>query len=91
MGPVPARWQRRLPYTLAAWLLQVEATLKAAGAEVELFTYPGVGHAFLNASPAPHASFEARKEKQGFPPYDDSQAQLAWARIQEFFKKHILA
>jgi len=69
---------------------KVEATLKAAGAAVELFTYPGVGHAFLNSSPAPHASFEARKETQGFPPYDSTQAQLAWSRIIAFLKKRVM-
>ena len=70
---------------------QVEATLKAGGAEAEFFAYPGVGHAFLNSTPLPFSSFEARKEKQGFPPYSEEQATIAWGRITEFFKKNISA
>lgn len=36
--------------------------LKAAGADAELFIYPGVGHAFMNDSPAPYPSFEERQK-----------------------------
>ena len=71
--------------------LQVEATLKAGGADAEFFAYPGVGHAFLNSTPLPFSSFDAREAKQGFPPYSEEQATIAWGRITEFFKKNILA
>ena len=55
----------------------------------EVYVYPKVGHAFMNESPAPFASFEERKEKMGFPPYDAEQAELAWTRLFEFFGKHL--
>lgn len=71
--------------------LQMEQALKEAGSLAEFFIYPGVGHAFLNSTPAPHASFEARKEAQGFPPYDETQAEIAWGRIKAFFKDQIMA
>lgn len=69
---------------------KVEATIKGGGnSDVEFFIYPEVGHAFLNSTPAPHASFEVRQEKQGFPPYHKDQATVAWGRITDFFKKHL--
>ena len=51
--------------------------------------YDRVGHAFANESPAPHASFEAREETQGFPVYDADAAATAWARTFAFFEKHL--
>jgi carboxymethylenebutenolidase len=68
-----------------------EATLKKAGAEAEFFVYPGVGHAFMNDNPAPYNSFEEREAAMGFPAYDETQAALAWERLQAFFAKHLKA
>jgi carboxymethylenebutenolidase len=66
------------------------AALKAAGnANAEVFLYPGVGHAFMNDSPAPYESFEARRAAMGFVPYDAGVAALAWERLVGFFKKHL--
>lgn len=71
---------------------KVEATIKAAGnAAAEFHIYSEVGHAFLNSTPAPHASFDARQATQGFPPYRKDQASLAWGRIKAFFQEHIAA
>ena len=51
--------------------------MKAAGnANAEVFLYEGVGHAFMNESPKPFASFADRQEKMRFPPYDAKTRQL---------------
>lgn len=69
---------------------KLELELKAAGnQDVEVFIYPNVGHAFMNDSPSPFASFDERKEKMGFPPYDATTADLAWSRLFSFFGKHL--
>ena len=68
----------------------LEEKLKAAGnTDVEVFVYDGVGHGFLNDTPEPYDSFEARREAQGFAPYDAAQAELAWSRLVAFFKKQL--
>eukprot|EP00933_Yihiella_yeosuensis_P046045 TRINITY_DN41517_c0_g1_i1.p1 TRINITY_DN41517_c0_g1~~TRINITY_DN41517_c0_g1_i1.p1 ORF type:complete len:305 (+),score=64.26 TRINITY_DN41517_c0_g1_i1:96-917(+) len=71
---------------------KLEADLKAAGnQDAEVFIYPKVGHAFMNDSPSPFPTFEARKEAmgEGFPPYDAATADLAWSRLFAFFGKHL--
>jgi|EP00908_Phaeocystis_cordata_P008120 carboxymethylenebutenolidase len=68
---------------------KLEAELKAAGGSAEVFIYPGVGHAFMNESPAPYESFEKRKEAMGFPAYDAAQAELAWGRLFGFLEAHL--
>lgn len=71
---------------------KLQEDLRAAGnRDAELFIYEGVGHAFMNDSPAPYASFEERLEKQGagFPPYDAAKAQLAWGRLLRFFDSNL--
>jgi hypothetical protein len=45
----------------------------------------------MNDSPTPYASFQERKEKMGFPPYDAEQANIAWGRLFEFVGKHLKA
>eukprot|EP00967_Tisochrysis_lutea_P091199 scaffold130818_cov32-Tisochrysis_lutea.AAC.1 len=71
---------------------KLEADLKAAGnTDVEVFIYEKVGHAFMNDSPAPYASFEERKEKLGQQVYDAEQAEKAWGRLFDFFAKHLKA
>jgi len=70
---------------------KLEADLKAAGnKDAECFVYEGVGHAFMNETPAPYESFEARTAAMGMPPYDKTQAELAWSRMLDFFKKHLM-
>ena len=71
---------------------RLAAELTEAGhMSFEVFLYPGVGHAFMNESPAPHASFEARQAAQGegFPPYSEEQAELAWGRLLAFFDANL--
>jgi carboxymethylenebutenolidase len=66
------------------------ANLQAAGGDCELHTYPNVGHAFMNDTPDPYATWEARRKAQGFPPYDETQVNLAWSRLLRFFEKHLV-
>lgn len=71
---------------------QLEADLRAAGnKDAEVFIYPKVGHAFMNDSASPFASFEDRMSQMGdgFPPYDAATAELAWQRLFNFFSKHL--
>lgn len=69
---------------------KLEAELIAAGhKDAKVFIYDNVGHAFMNDNPTPWESFEARTAAQGFPPYDASQAQLAWERLFSFFDAHL--
>lgn len=71
---------------------KLEENLKAAGgAESTVFSYPGVGHAFMNSLPEPFDSFEARKETTGMVPPIEEQTALAWKRVLEFFEKHLKA
>lgn len=66
---------------------KLERELSQAGCNAVVHIYDGVGHAFMNESPAPFETFDERKEKLGFPPYDEAQANLAWGRLFEFFDK----
>lgn len=66
------------------------ANLQAAGSDCELHTYPNVGHAFMNDTPDPYATWEARRKAQGFPPYDETQVNVAWSRLLRFFEKHLV-
>ena len=61
--------------------------LDAGNKNAAVHIYEGVGHAFMNASPSPFATFDERKEKLGFPPYDAAQADLAWERLFDFFAR----
>ena len=54
-----------------------------------MFIYDGVGHAFMNDSPAPYESFEARQAAMGFVPYDGALAGRAWGRMTAFFHKQL--
>jgi dienelactone hydrolase len=47
------------------------------------------GHAFMNESPAPFDSFDARTAKMGFPAYDQAQGDLAWGRLLSFLAAHL--
>lgn len=53
----------------------LEAQLKEAGRDVEMFIYPGTGHAFFN---------DTRPDA-----YDEDAARQAWIRTLEFFRKHL--
>ena len=76
----------------AATAKKLEEVLRRAGnAQAEVFLYEAVGHAFMNDSPAPYESFEARIAAQGpgFPAYDEKAASLAWERVLGFFSSHL--
>ena len=61
--------------------LKLQGDLREAGnAQAEVFIYPGVGHAFMNPSSAPYASFEDRQADMGFPGFNAEQSDLAWGR-----------
>ena len=62
---------------------------KLTGADQEIFFYDGVGHAFMNKSPQPYDNFEAREKVEGFPPLDEATVDLAWSRLETFFRKHL--
>ena len=55
----------------------------------QVFVYEGVGHAFMNDSPAPYESFEARAAAMGFVPFRADVADAAWARTVAFLKRHL--
>jgi len=63
--------------------------LQKALPHAHVYSYPGVGHAFLNDSPAPYASFQERTDTLGFPAYDPDVAALAWTRLFDFFAAHL--
>ena len=52
----------------------LEAQLREAGGEADMFLYPGSGHAFFN---------DTR------PAYNDDAARQAWIRVLEFLRKHL--
>jgi carboxymethylenebutenolidase len=64
---------------------QLDADLSTAGVEHEVFLYDGVGHAFMNATPAG----VARKTALGQGAHDQAAVDLAWARLFAFFDKHL--
>lgn len=70
----------------------LEAKLKAAGSEVEIFIYEGQGHAFLNETPWPYKTWEEREAamNKGIKPHNAEVAALAWGRVQAFFAKHLI-
>jgi carboxymethylenebutenolidase len=53
----------------------LEAQLREAGVEVEMFLYPGAGHAFFN---------DSRPEA-----YNEDAGRQAWIRTLEFLRKHL--
>ena len=59
------------------------------GMHVSEVPWCAAGHAFMNESPAPFDSFDARTAKMGFPAYDQAQGDLAWGRLLGFFAVHL--
>ena len=54
----------------------LERRLKDLGKDVELFVYPGTGHAFAN-------------EENRLGTYDEEAARQAWVRTLEFLRAHL--
>lgn len=63
----------------------LEAKLKTAGVEHEVYTYPTVGHAFMNAT----EEGKARRSKLGQGDHDQAAVDQAWERLFAFFGKHL--
>jgi dienelactone hydrolase len=72
--PVQLHCSERDPRRHAGWTETLARTIAGAGADVELFEYPGEGHLFTDASlPAEH---------------DAASASLFWERTLEFCAQH---
>ncbi len=65
----------------------LEEALKSspAAANCEVFHYPTVGHAFMNAT----EEGKARRSKLGQGEHDQAAVDLAWTRVFGFFKMHL--
>jgi carboxymethylenebutenolidase len=59
--------------------------LEQAGVEHEVFTYQGVGHAFMNDTEAAIK----RKKELGFGEHNQAHVEFAWTRLFQFLKKHL--
>jgi carboxymethylenebutenolidase len=69
----------------------LETLLRGAGStQVGITVHPGVGHAFMNTSPAPFDTFEDRQAKLGFPPFDERTAEAAWSGTNSFLMRHLV-
>jgi len=64
---------------------QLENNLKTSGASYELYRYPTVGHAFMNATD----EGKTRRSKLGQGEHDQQAVDLAWSRVFQFFSKHL--
>lgn len=62
----------------------LKTKLASAGVEHEVYRYPAVGHAFMNATPAGRA----RRAALGQGGHDAPSVYLAWSRLFTFFAKH---
>ena len=64
---------------------KLKGQLSKAGGEFDVYSYEGVGHAFMNNRP------DQRKkiEQLGFGDYKEDVANLAWSRTKDFFAKHL--
>ncbi len=64
---------------------QLEEKLRASGCPHEVFRYPTVGHAFMNATP----EGIARRSALGQGGHDQAAVDLAWSRLFSFFDKYL--
>ena len=63
---------------------RLEVALAANGVDHDVKEYPGVGHSFMNR----HSGWTAVVDRVGFR-YGPAEADNAWARILEFFGRHL--
>jgi carboxymethylenebutenolidase len=64
-----------------------EEKLKKAAVPSEVYMYPNVAHAFMNASPE---AIE-RKKETGFGDHHQEAVDLAWSRFEAWFGKYLKA
>lgn len=81
--PVVANYGAQDPLTPRGTAERYEAALDAAGVEVDIEVFHGVGHSFMNHEPAVLGPLGI-----GF---DAPAAERAWARIEAFFAEHLRA
>jgi carboxymethylenebutenolidase len=72
--PVLGHFAADDPYEDAAWVAEFAQTMRGAGREVTIHTYPGTGHWF--AEPSRDA-------------YRADAAELAWERTLAFLRQHL--
>ena len=72
---------------MAAQALAVQ--LQEASSKGEVFTYPGVGHAFMNVNPDAPEVKEGVTASTGFPPKDEAVQSLAADRVEKFLLQHL--
>ncbi|KAJ1454852.1 dienelactone hydrolase [Pelagophyceae sp. CCMP2097] len=65
------------------------AEMLKGNAQSQIYMYEGAGHAFMNETPQPYASFEARTAAMGMPAFDKATADVAWDRVIGFFGEHL--
>ncbi|KAL2649786.1 hypothetical protein R1flu_017914 [Riccia fluitans] len=66
----------------------LEEKLKQSGAPHEVYIYPKVGHAFMNASPE---AVQRGKTLMGFEDLNTEAVDLAWSRFNAWFSKYLSA
>lgn len=64
---------------------KLKGQLSKAGGEFDVYSYEGVGHAFMNNMP----DQRKKSEPLGFGDYKEDVANLAWSRTKEFFAKQL--
>jgi len=64
---------------------QLEASLKEAGVEADVFSHPDVGHGFMNSTPV---GVELN-EKLGRPVHNPAAINSAWDKLLSFLNKHL--
>ncbi|KAG0464089.1 hypothetical protein HPP92_020158 [Vanilla planifolia] len=64
---------------------QLEENLKSSGVPYEVYIYPRVGHAFLNASP----EGKQRRKSMGLNDDDPAAVELAWSRFSSWMNSYL--
>lgn len=74
-------------FSAPADVAKLQVALAASAVPSEVFSYPSVGHAFMNATPAGIA----RRLKLGQGGHDQAAVDLTWSRVFSFFAAHLKA
>jgi carboxymethylenebutenolidase len=70
--------------TLSGHAARLDAALAANAVDHDVKEYPGAGHSFMNR----HAGWATAFDRVGFG-YAPAEAEDSWARILEFFRRHL--